>query len=278
MSPEDRALLRRIFRDGSTTFYVSSRFFPRGVCDDVEALYALVRVADDCVDVLPAQPTRLDALEAAVQRQDVPLSAEDRVVVSAFRDIAARYAFDPAWIAAFFRSMRFDLGTVRCQTLQETEEYMYGSAEVIGLMMARVMGAADEALPYAALLGRAYQYVNMIRDIGVDQGLGRAYLPADLYAAHGLAGLSAADAQAAPEAFSALVREEIARYRAWQQESVEGLRFLPFACRVAISAANAGFAETAHAIERDPLTVYTGAYKPGKARLLAYAASAIIRR
>lgn len=267
MTPADRALLRGIFRRGSKTFYLTSRLFPAGIRDEVEELYALVRIADDCVDEMPQDPARLDALEAFIAGDDANLAADDAAVAGAYRDLAARKGFDPAWTAAFFSSMRADLSPRTYATLEDTIAYMHGSAEVIGFMMARVMGA-ETALKEAGLLGRAFQYINMLRDIGVDQGLGRTYVPAETVAAHGLADLSAESAHAHPEAFASLMREELDRYRAWQRAAEPGIAALPALCRPAVRAACAAYAATADRIEADPLSVYDAPYKPSRPALL----------
>lgn len=269
MHASERALLRAIFRRGSTTFYWTSRLFPQAIRNDVEALYAFVRIADDCVDELPADPERLTALEDAARTgDDASLSLEDQTVVRAFREICARHEFEPAWVAAFFSSMRADLAPRTYVTLEDTLTYIYGSAEVIGLMMARVLRAPRSAEDAAATLGRAFQYINMLRDVAVDLELGRTYLPQQELARHRLADLTEETARANPEAFASFMRAELARYRAWQETGLAGIAFLPLACRPAIRAACSAYARTAEVIERDPLSVYSGAYKPSRAYLL----------
>lgn len=268
MRAADEQVLDDVFRRGSTTFYFASRFFPAQIRRDVAGLYALVRTADDCVDELPADPKRLAALEAACSSGELDvLSPNDRAIVSAFRDVSARHAFEPAWIAAFFSSMRADLSPKTYETLDDTLAYTYGSAEVIGLMMARVMGAPAQLHDQAALLGRAFQYINMVRDIGADQDLGRTYIPRDHYLAAGLDSLSEASARANPEGFASLVRAELDTYRAWSSGAMPAIAGLPFACRPAVRAAAAGYARTADALAADPMLVYRRVYKPSRITL-----------
>ncbi len=73
--------------------------------------------------------------------------------------------------------MEHDLSESSCETLEDVLTYIYGSAEVIGLFMARIMDLDEASFPYAAMLGRAMQYINFIRDIAEDNELGRRYLP-----------------------------------------------------------------------------------------------------
>jgi phytoene synthase len=69
------------------------------------------------------------------------------------------------------------------------DRYMYGSAEVIGLQLLPVLGTVaprEEAAPYAAALGKAFQLTNFLRDVDEDLTRGRVYLPADELADHGV--------------------------------------------------------------------------------------------
>ena len=87
----------------------------------------------------------------------------------------------------FLGSMRMDLTTTDYPDRAALDRYMYGSAEVIGLQMLPVLGtvsAREEAAPYAAALGKAFQLTNFLRDIDEDLQRGRIYLPADELAAH----------------------------------------------------------------------------------------------
>ena len=85
--------------------------------------------------------------------------------------------------------MRMDLTITDYPDRAALERYMYGSAEVIGLQLLPVLGtvgAREEAAPYAAALGKAFQLTNFLRDVDEDLERGRVYLPADELAAHGV--------------------------------------------------------------------------------------------
>jgi 15-cis-phytoene synthase len=87
----------------------------------------------------------------------------------------------------FLASMRMDLTTTDYPDRDALDKYMYGSAEVIGLQMLPVLGtvcAREEAAPYAAALGKAFQLTNFLRDIDEDLQRGRVYLPAEELAAY----------------------------------------------------------------------------------------------
>jgi phytoene synthase len=257
----------RIFRRGSTTFFLSSLFFPAEVRRDVFALYAFVRRADDFVDAVPPRPAEYRAFEAAYLAAAGGRPSGNGVVDDFVR-LQQRRGFERAWVDAFFGAMEADLTVTRYATLADVERYMYGSAEVVGLMMARIFGLPDESHPYARLLGKAFQYVNMIRDVEEDVGLGRTYLPLERLEHFGLSSLDTAYARRRPEQFAAFVREQIGHYRAWQAGAELGFRFIPPRYRVAVAAASDMYRHTADRIEADPLLVLRRKVKPSRARVL----------
>ncbi len=74
--------------------------------------------------------------------------------------VSRKNNFNMDWIESFLDAMQSDLTHKPCQTIEETLHYMYGSAEVIGLMMASIMGLTPAAADAAKLQGRALQYMN----------------------------------------------------------------------------------------------------------------------
>jgi len=187
-------------------------------------------------------------------------------IIDSFLDVSRRRAFEDAWTEAFLDSMEADLSKSRYDTLEETLGYIYGSAEVIGLFMAAIMGLGPEARAAAAALGRSMQYINFIRDIAEDNGLGRTYLPLAL---SGLADLREETARADPDAFIAFMRAQADLYRGWQAEAESGFGYIPWRSRVPIMTASRMYNWTAAAIQRDPFIVFRRKVKPSKIRILA---------
>lgn len=182
----------RIIRDYSTSFGLASRLLSSDVRRRVEDIYALVRVADEVVDGaaeqaglgLDRQRALLDALEAET---DAALSDgySTNLVVHAFAVTARESGIGVDLTAPFFASMRRDLSPVDF-TEEELREYIYGSAEVVGLMCLRVFlrGRAIEESQHFRLeagarrLGAAFQKINFLRDLATDWStLGRSYFP-----------------------------------------------------------------------------------------------------
>jgi len=109
-------------------------------------------------------------------------------LIDEFVALAHEHHFQRAWIEAFFAAMRMDTEKYFYNTYAELEAYMYGSAEVVGLMMTTLIGytgESDEVFLYARRLGEAMQYTNFLRDIGEDRNdHHRVYMPLDRLQAH----------------------------------------------------------------------------------------------
>jgi len=185
----------------STSFGLATRLLGRRHRQHVRNIYAMVRVADEIVDGVAAQaglaPTAqgeaLDAYESStVAAMRAGYSSD--VVLHAFARTSRAAGFGEELTAPFFASMRTDLaaaggdGARLCFDAAAHEAYVYGSAEVVGLMCLAVF-VRDEHVPPARLealtrgarsLGAAFQNINFLRDLADDTTrLGRSYLAAD---------------------------------------------------------------------------------------------------
>lgn len=255
--------LFKIFARGSRTYFYSSLFFPKKVREDIARLYAFVRTADNFVDTLPQDPQGLTAFRRAYRQELDGIESGD-LVAQEFVLLMKRKGFEARWVEAFFRSMELDLQKKSYETLEETVEYMYGSAEVIGLMISRLLDLPPAATEAARALGRAMQYINFIRDLQEDLLLGRTYLPRKELVRHGLQSLRREETEKKPEQFRDFIREQLALYRTWQSGAEEGYRYLPRRYLVPIKTAAQMYAWTARQIEQDPFIVYRRQVKPGK--------------
>lgn len=176
-------LSRVLTRRYSTSFSLSSRLFAPEVRPHIYAIYGLVRIADEIVDTYKGADAgaQLDRLEAETY-EATERGYSVNPIVHAFAAVARRFDISREIIAPFFASMRSDL---TAQTFDQPtyDAYIYGSAEVIGLMCLRVFIGGDDAR-YEALkdgarsLGAAYQKINFLRDFKADyEQLGRVYFP-----------------------------------------------------------------------------------------------------
>ncbi|HNT27077.1 MAG TPA: phytoene/squalene synthase family protein [bacterium] len=260
----------KIFLKGSKTYFTSSIFFPPQVRADVFTLYAFLRVADDLVDCIPQRADEFYEMRRKWRIACTGTPAHDPVIDD-FVALAERIGFEPEWTEAFFHSMELDLAKKEYNTLPETLEYVYGSAEVIGLYMMCIMGLPPESEHPARMLGRAMQYINFIRDINEDIGLGRRYLPLRDSL---LTSLLPDETHKKPDAFRRFITEEIERYLGWQKEAEAGFCYLPRRYRIPVATASDMYAWTAATIRRDPFVVYERKVKPSRLRIVAN----IIRR
>ena len=160
------------FKRGSKTYFYSSIFFSKEVRDDVFALYSFVRKADNFVDVMPQLKDEFYRFKDAYVDALRGKTSSD-IIINSFVSLMRRKSLKREWVDAFFESMEMDLTKQRYETIEETLHYVYGSAEVIGLMMANIMDLDPQSYPCAQYLGRAMQYINFIRDI---EEIGRAHV------------------------------------------------------------------------------------------------------
>lgn len=273
---------KNIFESGSTTYYWSSKFFPKGVRDDVFKLYSFVRVVDDMVDTIPADTKRFKHMQRRwldVKKQlakgSVPQPQNDSVDEKVLYNIAFivhRYECEHEWVDGFLDSMQMDVQKHTYETLDDTLEYIYGSAEVIGLFMARIMQLPVKPYEYAKLQGRAMQYINFIRDIDEDNQLGRCYFPEKILKKHELTNLSEKTAQKNPEAFKSFIHEQINLYEQWQLEANKGFTYIPKRLLIPLRTAVEMYNWTAEEIKKDPFVVYRKKVKPSKKLVLMTAA------
>lgn len=172
----------------SSSFGLASRLLGGPVRTQVRNVYALVRVADEVVDN-PDPDLAVDARERMLTwlQEDVHHALHTgysgNLVVHAFARTAIGCGITDELVDPFFDSMRTDL-TTTVHTAESLERYIYGSAEVVGLMCLRAFLAGGRAADYDRLapgarrLGAAFQKLNFLRDLADDHDLlGRRYFP-----------------------------------------------------------------------------------------------------
>jgi 15-cis-phytoene synthase len=184
---------RRINARYGRTYFLATRLLPPDSRPAVHALYGFARLADEIVDnaVAPGDPAdALNTLEKALHEAlRGPGTPAQHPVLAALADTVRRYRIEERLFTEFLASMRMDLTVTGYATFAALAEYTHGSAGVIGLQMLPVLGTTgprEEAAPYAAALGEAFQLTNFLRDVGEDLDRGRLYLPAEELAAFGV--------------------------------------------------------------------------------------------
>jgi phytoene synthase len=250
-----------IFRKGSRTYFYSSMFFPMHIRREVFILYGFVRKTDNFVDVLPQNREGFYEFKNKYYQAKSGMETGD-VVIDSFVQLAKRKGFEDEWIDAFLDSMELDLTKTRYENLDEVLRYIYGSAEVIGLMMAKIIGLPEKSFEYAKYLGRAMQYINFIRDISEDLELGRVYFPQTDLQQHGLDNLTFEYVKQHPEQFMHFIQTQLDRYCRWQEKAEEGYRFIPKRYLISIKTASEMYHWTGEQIAHHPFIVYECKVKP----------------
>ena len=173
----------------STSFGLASRLLAEPVRTQVRNVYALVRIADEIVDT-PDPGLDVDTRDLLLRglqddtHQAMRSGRSSNLVVHAFAGTARTVGIGTDLVDPFFESMRTDLH-VTVHDRASLERYIYGSAEVVGLMCLRAFLADedsgqeyDDLAPGARALGAAFQKINFLRDLGEDYRLlGRRYFP-----------------------------------------------------------------------------------------------------
>ncbi len=249
---------RDAIRRGSQSFAGASRLLPRGTRDSVHMLYAWCRHCDDRIDLQdlgrgrPANAStagaRLDALERDTRRA-LDGDAVEHPAFVALQRVVRRHAIPHHHPLELLRGFAMDVEDRRYRTLEETLEYCYHVAGVVGVMMAYVMDAAEpEALDRASDLGIAFQMTNIARDVLDDASAGRIYLPLSWLAAADIPPQRVGD----PERRAAVARvvrrllHEAERYYA---SATLGLRYLQPRCAWAVAAARDVYREIGRVVE-----------------------------
>ncbi|HEX6193766.1 MAG TPA: phytoene/squalene synthase family protein [Chitinophagaceae bacterium] len=168
----------------STSFSSAIRLLHKDLRQPVFNIYGFVRLADEIVDTFHGHDKKTLLSQFKTETFD---AIERRIslnpILHSFQQTVNAYDIDHALINSFFRSMEMDLEQ-RCHDCSTYKEYIYGSAEVVGLMCLQVFceGKKDQfenLTSSARALGAAFQKVNFLRDIKADyQDLSRVYFPA----------------------------------------------------------------------------------------------------
>ena len=168
----------------STSFSTATRMLGPSIRQHIYNIYGFVRFADEIVDSFH----EYDKLELFddFERQ-MYHAIEHRIslnpILNSFQETVNRYNIEPELYEAFMKSMRLDLTKSVYNTHQEYQDYIYGSADVVGLMCLRVFVDGDqkrydELKEGAMRLGSAFQKVNFLRDLKDDHELlARTYFP-----------------------------------------------------------------------------------------------------
>lgn len=168
----------------STSFSLGIRVFDKEFRNPIYSIYGFVRFADEIVDTFHQYDKkellddfRKETFKAIVQKISL------NPILQAFQQVVNEYEIDHQLITDFLDSMEMDLHKSTYESEAIYNKYIYGSAEVVGLMCLQVFTKGDNAFysqlaPYAKSLGAAFQKINFLRDMNSDlEERGRVYFP-----------------------------------------------------------------------------------------------------
>ena len=175
---------KNVTKSYSTSFSAAVKMLAPSIRQDIYNIYGFVRFADEIVDTFHDynKEDLFDLFE-----KDLQTALQNKIslnpILNSFQHTVHKYQIPNSMINAFMKSMRLDLVKTEYKTFEEYNEYIYGSADVVGLMCLKVFVNGDESkyneLEHSAMrLGSAFQKVNFLRDLKADfEDLNRTYFP-----------------------------------------------------------------------------------------------------
>ena len=168
----------------STSFSLATRMLSTSIRQDIYNIYGFVRFADEIVDSFHDynKEELLNNFEKEL-RYSITNKISLNPILNSFQKTLLKYEINIELVNSFLKSMRWDLDKKVYLNKQEFDEYIYGSADVVGLMCLKVFVSGDQdkfnqLKPYAMSLGSAFQKVNFLRDLKADhESLNRSYFP-----------------------------------------------------------------------------------------------------
>jgi phytoene synthase len=267
------------------TYYLATLLLPPEKRPFVHALYGFARYADEIVDDLASTLTDDEKANSLKQWgegviSDIKSGNSDDVIGKALVDTVKRFDIPIQYFQAFLHSMAMDLTITEYQEYEDLQEYVYGSAAVIGLQMVSVLGiekgfSIDEVNASAEKLGVAFQLANFIRDVGEDLDRGRVYLPIAELQAHGVTREMLERKVLTPQIKSAL-KEQIERVRKLQQESMVGINMLAKQSRACIQAASELYCGIVDEVEKIDYQIFSKRAKTSNWRRMKVAIPAYL--
>jgi phytoene/squalene synthetase len=174
----------KVTKTYSTSFSLATRLLSQNIRRDIYNIYGFVRFADEIVDSFHDYDKKELFKDFSI---DLDKALKNKIhlnpILNSFQHTFHKYDIDISFVDAFMKSMKMDLSKKKYSTVKEFKEYIYGSADVVGLMCLKVFVQGNQKLflslkENAMSLGSAFQKVNFLRDLKADkEDLNRSYFP-----------------------------------------------------------------------------------------------------
>lgn len=238
-TPQEIKRCRALTKEFGTSYFYATQLFPREKRLATYALYSFFRLPDEIVDT-----ERIDMKEKlATFKSDWEAAygggLVSEPVLTATAKVFKKYDIPFSLSVDFLAAMEQDISKERYETYANLQDYMYGSAEVVGLMMSYVVGFSDDsALQYAKKLGEAMQYTNFLRDIGEDyDDRGRIYIPRETLETYGVTEEMIREKRLTTE-FKEMMADQVEFTRKLYTKAEPGIAMLNMDGRFAVRAAS----------------------------------------
>lgn len=227
---QDYAECRAIMVAASKNYSFASMVLPPDRAKHVYALYAVMRVGDDRVDVSAkgfiSPKAAIEDWQQSYRRTFEHGGHSHYGVLRAYYNTCQELAIPPYLLDNYFRAMIEDLTITRFPTFADLYHYMEGSAIPVGRIMTHIMGTrgctVEDAYPEADALSVAMQLTNFWRDIWEDWHIGRVYIPQEDLARFGVCEADIAAGKLSPKLVT-LLNYQIERTEAYYQKAREGV-------------------------------------------------------
>lgn len=238
---------------GSKSFATAAKLFDPATRRSVLMLYAWCRYCDDVIDgqelgfnITPVDRAQAELRLEMLKNQTLRAwegSEMHEPAFAAFQEVALGHNIPLQLAYDHLDGFAMDVRESHYETFDDTLQYCYRVAGVVGLMMARVMGVRDEAvLDRACDLGLAFQLTNIARDIVEDARVGRCYLPAQWLAEEGIPAEALESAEMRPQ-LAKLAYRLVAEAEPYYASARAGLAGLPLRSAWAIASAHGVYRE-----------------------------------
>ena len=193
---------RKVLKTHSTSFFIVTRFLPKFMRDEVELVYGSVRFPDEIVDSFDIKNDEKKVLLSNWRNKyrlalksgsfEDSINKDVPILLAGFTEVVKKYSIPPSYYESFLDAMELD---VEPRDFEDTDDlidnYVYGSAIVVGYFLAYVYGSSqidnfEETLKSSKELGIALQLTNFIRDINEDLKRGRIYIPKTILKNNGI--------------------------------------------------------------------------------------------
>ncbi len=282
MQPLPAQIARETIAVHSKSFALASRLLGPRLRDQTSIIYTWCRRADDAVDEVSQHSAHEELLRLHRELHAVYTGVTREPVLAAFGAVIRARTIPQRYPAELLAGMAMDVRRAEYNKLEDLITYSYRVAGVVGLMMSHVFGVRDdEALVHAAHLGIGMQITNICRDVAEDWNRGRLYLPDEVLARHGAAGL-AGDlgkplASSARAPLAASIAELLALADRYYASGAAGEHALPWRAALAVRAARGVYSAIGAQIAAQDHDVFAGRAVVPRSTKLARVAAATLR-